>query len=101
MHGGAPPLFVGGGRGGQVQPFEGFETLIDLPEADFDGSQAVVETVDSGAEIVDAVVEAVDSGAEIVDARADHRRDEYAERKSARDDGSDDRLRILGHERLL
>ena len=88
---------LGGGRG-QVQPFEGFETLIDLPEADFDGSQAVVETVDSGAEIVDAVVEAVDSGAEIVDARADHRRDEYAERKSARDDGSDDRLGVPAHE---
>lgn len=91
-------MFVGGGRGGQVQPFEGFETLIDLPEADFDSPQAIVETVDSGAEIVDAVVEAVDSGAEVVDSAANHRRDEYAERKSARDDGSDDRLGVPAHE---
>ena len=95
----------GGGRGGQVQPFEGFETLIDLPEADFDSPQAVVETVDSGAEIVDSVVETVDSGAEVVDAvaevvdsGADHRRDKYAEREGARDDGSDDRLGVPVHE---
>lgn len=81
-----------------MKPFEGFETLIDLPETDFDGPQAIVETVDSGAEIVDAVVEAVNSGAEVVDAGADHRRDEYAERKRARDDGSDDRLGVPAHE---
>lgn len=81
-----------------MKPFEGFETLIDLPEADFDGPQAVVEAVDSGAEIVDAIVEAVDSGTEVVDSAADHRRDEYAERKSARDDGPDDRLGVPAHE---
>lgn len=102
MHGGAPLLFVGGGRGGQVQPFEGFETLIDLPEPDFDGSQAVVEAdeaiVHARLQSIDSHAEIVDAGAEIVDAGADHRRDEYAEREGARDDGSDDRLGVPAHE---
>ena len=81
-----------------MKPFEGFETLIDFPEADFHSPQAVVEAVDPGAEIVDAVVEAVDPGAEIVDSGADHRRDQYAERKGAGDDGPDDRFRVPAHE---
>lgn len=101
MHGGGL-LFVGGGRGGQVKPFEGFETLIDLPETDFDGPQAIVEAdeaiVHARLQSVDSHAEIVDAGAEIVDAGADHRRDEYAERKSARDDGSDDRLGVPAHE---
>lgn len=74
-----------------MKPFEGCETLIDFPEADFDSPQAVVEAVDSGAEVVDAATQVVDSG-------ADHRRDEYAERERARDDGPDDRLGVPAHE---
>lgn len=95
-----------------MKPFEGCETLIDFPEADFHSPQAVVKAVDSGAEIVNAVVkavkpgvEAVNPGAEVVDAvtqavdsGADHRRDEYAEREGARDDGPDDRLGVPAHE---
>ena len=88
-----------------MKPFEGCETLIDFPEADFHSPQAVVEAVDSGAEVVNAVVEAVDSGAEVVDAvaqvvdsGADHRRDEHAEREGARDDGPDHRLGVPAHE---
>ena len=88
-----------------MKPFEGFETLIDLPETDFDGPQAIVEAdeaiVHARFQSIDSHAEIVDAGAEIVDAGADHRRDEYAERKRARNDGSDDRLRVLGHERLL
>ncbi len=78
-----------------MKPFQGLKTLVDLAEADLYGAQAFIEAFEA---LVETGLYAVDSGAEIVDASADHRGDEYAKRKGAPDDSSDDRLRVAAHE---
>ena len=70
---------VVGRRGGQVQPLQRGEPLIDLPELDFDGSKAVVQTADIGAELG------------VVAAQAGHL---DAQRDGRGEDGPDDPLGV-------
>ncbi len=77
----------------QVEPFQRFETLVDLTECDFNGAEAGVETFETGVHVPQI-------GPNISDHR-DHDGDHSPRR---RDDGGDDRdaspndpLRVTGH----